>query len=370
MEITWITSRHYPDKGGMAVSSQRLVNSLLDRGHKVHIIHLTETKKQAVNSFKSNIHIQSRFSQVDCSPDNIAEYFWLNREQITKTILVGFGGGQAGHLATLWSKWIDTASLVMFRGNDFEKGIHSVKTASNVRFILDNADIVTTVSKEMAQRIQSLRQGLTIFIANSIDVSEWLLLDHDISQAAQWRKDNAIGQKPVIAMFGQLKAKKGLSMAVDLFLSYHFREKAYLLTVGDVPKKMRHSLSDDSGFWKHVRFKDRHSLPAMYACADLVFIPSIYDGMPNVLLEAMAMKRIVVASRAGGNPDVIHDSQNGFLFDIGDCDGAAKAIQKAIELDDEGRNTIADNARKTIQENFTPAIESQILEEALTSLTK
>ena len=46
MKLTWVTSRHPPDIGGMACSSDRLVNSLRDRGHTVHVIHLTRNPGQ------------------------------------------------------------------------------------------------------------------------------------------------------------------------------------------------------------------------------------------------------------------------------------------------------------------------------------
>jgi glycosyltransferase involved in cell wall biosynthesis len=58
-------------------------------------------------------------------------------------------------------------------------------------------------------------------------------------------------------------------------------------------------------------------LCAAYTLCDLVLQPSIDDGMPNAVLEAMACERVVVASPVGGLLDLIQDGENGFLCERG-----------------------------------------------------
>ncbi|MBF0635073.1 MAG: hypothetical protein HQK85_10480, partial [Nitrospinae bacterium] len=106
MKISWITPRHPPERGGMAESSGRIVNSLKDRGHAVNVILFNST-------FAMRPHDDNS------SAEDYAELFWRRRAEMDGSVLVGFGGGVEGYLATLWAKWLNRKSVVMFRGNDF-----------------------------------------------------------------------------------------------------------------------------------------------------------------------------------------------------------------------------------------------------------
>ena len=173
--------------------------------------------------------------------------------------------------------------------------------------------------------------------------------------------------KQVVGVIGQLKSKKGLDLAKSVLLSSDYQERVHLLTVGDIPKEYKDEIDEEH--WKHVPFQRRERLPVFYGVVDVVFIPSIYDGMPNVLLEAMSLGKVVVASRAGGIPDVITDGENGFLFHIGDVSSVMNALEAALSMTQEKRLRIGANARKIIEEHFTPEKEMNHLEAELKHIT-
>jgi glycogen(starch) synthase len=377
MKITWITSRHPPDVGGMAGSSGRLVNSLRDRGHMIHVVYLTRNpgqtfaaaQKQAMgNPILDNWNrVLTTGINAPLEPERL---FWSCRKKTADSILVGFGGDQPGYLATLWAKWLDLKSFVLFRGNDFERVIHDAKRAWITHFVLNHADIVGAVSQEMAARIKTLRSGQTGYTPNSIDTAEWTFFESDLNKAKVWREQHIPNGKPVIGIIGQLKSKKGLNLALTLLSSPDFREKVHLLTVGDIPGSLKPEANIEHGNeevenWSRVPFQKQERLPVFYAVADVVFIPSIYDGMPNVLLEAMSLGKPIVASRAGGIPDVIIDGVNGFLFEIDDVSSVINALDHALSISQEERSRIGTNARKTIEEHFTPIQEVEHIEAEL-----
>ena len=364
LNIVWITTKHPPVKGGMAQSSYRLVNSLRDRGHAVTVMHLSGQPHPDPVDPPVEDRLISTDSLSSAEPERL---FWHHHKRLKQALLVGFGGDRAGYYAALWARWLNTRAVVLFRGNDFDRIIHNWKKAWMTHFILEQADIVGAVTNEMVSRIKTLRTKPTVYTPNGIHADEWAVLDGDKQKADQWRRENLQSQKPVIAMFGQLKSKKGVDLALSLFASFGFRERAYLLTVGTVPGTTAEALTAGCGkSWIHVPFQKREKLPVLYAAADIVFLPSYYDGMPNVLLEAMASGCVVVASRAGAMPDVIRHEVNGFLFDTADITGAARILNQALEMTPDHRRQIRRAARETVEHTYTPDHEIRILENAIT----
>jgi len=80
--------------------------------------------------------------------------------------------------------------------------------------------------------------------------------------------------------------------------------------------------------------------------------PSLHDGMPNALLEAMACGRPVVATPVGGILDVIKDGENGILIPVNDGDALANAIHEVLS-NAELRNRLGKKARQTIINGFS-----------------
>ena len=85
---------------------------------------------------------------------------------------------------------------------------------------------------------------------------------------------------------------------------------------------------------------------------DLHVLPSTMEGLSQALLESMALEVPVIATRAGGNIDLIQDGENGFLFDNDDIEQLAEKIRLVI-ADREERDRIVANAKKTALEDFS-----------------
>lgn len=146
------------------------------------------------------------------------------------------------------------------------------------------------------------------------------------------------GQR-ILLSAGRLEASKGFHVLVRAIAA--LRDHGALdgrpwcwVAVGDGPyRPMLEMLVEQLQLQKHVHFLGRVSDQEMHAWHELATLfvhPTLYEGSSLVTLEAMAHRRAVVASAAGGIPDKVRPGQNGWLVTPGDAAGLAAAISGAM----------------------------------------
>ena len=140
-------------------------------------------------------------------------------------------------------------------------------------------------------------------------------------------------------MFGQLKAKKGGLFLLEAMRRSGLARAFHLLLAGWIEPEMEAWLSEhgDDLSVTELPFQDRYELLPWYAACDWLAIPSFYDGMPNVLVEAAALGVPLLAARTGGMADVLTDGRTGLLFEPGDEAGCMWALHRAAALDESRR---------------------------------
>jgi glycosyltransferase involved in cell wall biosynthesis len=97
---------------------------------------------------------------------------------------------------------------------------------------------------------------------------------------------------------------------------------------------------------------DNDSLPAFYADADIVAIPSLKEATSIAGLEAMASARAVVATNVGGLPEIIEDGVSGLLVPPRDPEALSVAIKRLLEMP-ELRKQLGLAARSSVERKFT-----------------
>ena len=132
------------------------------------------------------------------------------------------------------------------------------------------------------------------------------------------------------------------------------RVPARLVMVGDGPDRPRASRrAEELGVADHVVFLGKHQAVAeLLSCADLLLLPSETESFGLTALEAMACGAPVIATNAGGLPEVVEDGVSGRLFDVGDVSGMAAA---GVELlaDETLRSRFAEAGRRIARERFS-----------------
>lgn len=92
-------------------------------------------------------------------------------------------------------------------------------------------------------------------------------------------------------------------------------------------------------------------VPHIMGEADIVLIPSLSEGLPNVAVEACAGKKLVLASKVGGIPEVIQDNKTGLLLEAGNVDQWVTAIVEVLK-NFESYREMSTQAKKFVQSNF------------------
>jgi glycosyltransferase involved in cell wall biosynthesis len=93
-------------------------------------------------------------------------------------------------------------------------------------------------------------------------------------------------------------------------------------------------------------------VPGFLADIDVVVLPSLFEGLGVSVLEAMAAGKAVIASRAGGLPEIVIDAATGFLVEPHDVAGLADAIAK-LARDRSLMLSMGERGRERLQKNFT-----------------
>jgi glycosyltransferase involved in cell wall biosynthesis len=132
-----------------------------------------------------------------------------------------------------------------------------------------------------------------------------------------------------IGLVGRLTGGKGhrqaFEAAKEFFLQY---KDTVLLVIGDGPLKQELGiLAKKLGIEASVVFTGKRSdMAEVYAALDILVLPSLYEGLPMVILEALAGKVAVIATRVGAIPHVILPGRTGLLVEPGDVVGLREAI--------------------------------------------
>lgn len=85
---------------------------------------------------------------------------------------------------------------------------------------------------------------------------------------------------------------------------------------------------------------------------DIFVLPSLHEGIPMVVLEALALRRPVVATRVGGIPEVIAHDRSGKLVTPGDAAELAVVLQELIERPDTAK-ALGDEGRRRVEREFS-----------------
>lgn len=168
-------------------------------------------------------------------------------------------------------------------------------------------------------------------LPNGVDVTQFKRQDKQQCREILGLKTS----QKIILYVGRLSEEKNIARLIEaLSMLKNTNERQDLYIVGDGPlRETLEKLTKNLGLGQQVNFvgKVEHALVATWmGAADLFCLPSIREGCPNVVLEALGSGRPVIASNVGGIPDMVSD-RTGILFQPLDISDIAHSFEQALE---------------------------------------
>jgi glycosyltransferase involved in cell wall biosynthesis len=222
------------------------------------------------------------------------------------------------------------------------------------RLCLPRYETVICVSEDLYQR--SLACGVPAercaLIENGIDLDEYSR-KRGVSEAK--RKLGLSPERHLIGAAGRLSAEKGFDVlirAVDRLLHEGLDVGLVIVGEGDEQAALQ-GLIGELGRGERIRLLGyRADLSDWYEAMDVFALSSLREGLPNVLLEAMALQVPVVATRIAGVPRLVRNEENGLLVEPGAQTELTDALRRLL-LQPQLRGRLALAGRHTVESGYS-----------------
>ena len=383
-KICLTTMEFPPDIGGVGESAYRISKMLGELGYEVHVAvfrgvvgplqreaeagnfrrsHCDSTTLDGIRVHRLQPAIRSATARLqDYISDIYGQLKSLHRQH-DFSVFHAFFINETGFVTTLLAKETGTPAINSIRGADLHKHVFDPKQLSQITWLLARSDWLTFVSRDLRDRainlVPEVKNKSTAFW-NSIHP-----IDFDRFEKPQSdRFDVSQLRGTVIGSVGRFRDKKGLEYLLDACRNLLPEYEISLLLVGDMVDKEREYWEREirnSGIADRIAITglvDREAALAYLPLMDIFAIPSLHDGCPNALLEAMLAGRAIVGSNVDAIGEIVIDGENGLLVNPCSTEELEVALRKLV-AEPQLRQRLGAAARHWAQTQLAPRIEQQ-----------
>ncbi len=327
----------YPTFGGSGVLATELGKALADKGYGIHFI--TYQQPVRLTGFSANIFYHEvrvpSYPLFDFPPYETALASTLvdvvkNNNVDLLHVHYAIPHASAAFMAKqiLADEQIHVPFITTLHGTDITLVGRDKTYAPVVTFSLNKSDAITAVSDNLRKETLdnfNIQKDISV-IHNFVDITRFAVKPMDA-----FKKVIAPHGEKVILHASNFRKVKRIADVIYTFNKILKSIPSKLLLVGDGPERhMAEELCRELGIFEETRFVGKQQdMEDIYAIADLFLLPSEYESFGLAALEAMAAGTPVVATNAGGIPEIITHNKNGFLSDVGDVENMS---QHAIAL--------------------------------------
>lgn len=381
VKVCMATIEFPPDPGGVGESVKRIGKMLYELGCEVHIVVFHSRQVKAANaaiSEQNNHHKEKGFDYNQCGGlhihrsrvavksdvNTVSEYYSdvslelrLLHENVGFDIFHAFFLNETGMLITLLAKELNIPVINSIRGSDLHKNIFHHKYFSQIVWALENSSWLTFVSQELEKRAHALAptiQRKTSAFWNSVAPVNFNSMDKPLLPTPL--------AGTVIGAFGRFRDKKGIDHLIRACAELSKDIELTLLLVGDFVDKEQEYWQ---GFIEKSNISDkvivtgivpREQALQYFSVIDIFAIPSLRDGCPNSLLEAMLASKAIIGSNVDAIGEIIEHNVNGLKVKAGSSADLVAAISR-LASDDKQRERLGTAAYRTAINKLAPGVE-------------
>ncbi len=364
-----VTGQYPPQVGGVGHSAHRVANLLASRGLQVHVVALqkhpsplpfdesfTSTQEGEALVHRVKVYHPTPGSAAANSETEILTRY--NREmfhavehfqrQYGYDVLHAFFLYPAGFIAGLVGRMRGVKVIASIRGNDVGKYVFDPLRLPFVRSSLENADYVTSV----ATSLTDLADRAMVPIAHK---AKTILNSVELAKLRPQHKPDLPLRGKVIGTAGLFRYKKGLVYLFKALADLKERYDFTILLAGDFFKE--EDRQPHLQWLREYGLQERAIVTGKIApermadylqLFDIMVFPSLFsEGCPLSMLEAMALRKVIIGSRAGAIPEIIRDRENGLLINAGSSEDIARALGEVMS-DSTLSERLASNAAQTV----------------------
>jgi N-acetyl-alpha-D-glucosaminyl L-malate synthase BshA len=351
----------YPTYGGSGVVATELGKALAERGHEIHFISSSipfRLSHVAGNIFFHEVHVQS-YPLFDYPPYtlsltskmvDIAKHAGLDLMHVHYAIPHATSAVMARQI--LLTEGIHLPIVTTLHGTDITLIGQDASFAPVVTWSINESDGVTAVSEYLRQETYehfNVSNGIEV-VPNFIDTARFKRQDKEHFKQALCPN----GEK-VIAHVSNFRPVKNAPQVVDVFHRLRAEDElpVKLLLVGDGPDRVpAERRARELGVYDDIRFLGKQDpVEEILSIADVFLMPSESETFGLAALEAMACEVPVVASQAGGLPELVVDGESGFLCPIGDVDAFTRRTRQLL-TDEDLHARLSEGARSRAVDTF------------------
>lgn len=222
------------------------------------------------------------------------------------------------------------------------------------RFCLKRYQQVVCVSQDLHDACRKLRiSDERLHLIDNAIVAD----DYDLSEAtpAERAAFGVTDGRVLLGACGRLSEEKGFDLlisAVSNLAKQGMDVGLIIVGEGHLREQLQHQI-DDAGMQDRITLAGFLSDPRqLYRAIDLFVLSSLREGLPNVVLEAMASGRPVLTTKVNGIPRLVTDNENGLIIDCGSTDQIESGLKRLISAPDLAK-ALAAAGRRTVEQQFS-----------------